>query len=62
MKKQSFFHFIKSQICQPFICQTQKLQIPQPEVHNAGVLKRNNINLTALKKELLLWHFQLCHQ
>ena len=32
------------------------------EVNNAGVLVEQNLNLTASQKELLHWHFHLCHQ
>ena len=32
------------------------------ETHHAGVLVEQNINLTASQKELLWWHFCLCHQ
>ena len=35
---------------------------PQAEAMEACVLKVNNMNLTPPQKELLRWHFRLCHQ
>ena len=32
------------------------------ETHHDGVLMEQNINLTASQKELMQWHFHLCHQ
>ena len=45
-----------------YLSNSKQIQTPSAEVHHARVLKENNINLTALQKELLCWHFQLCHQ
>ena len=45
-----------------YLSNSKQIQTPLAEVHNAGVLKENNINLTSLQKELLHWYFQLCHQ
>ena len=35
---------------------------PQAEAMEACVLNVNNMNLTPSQKELLCWHFHLCHQ
>ena len=45
-----------------YLSNSKQIQTPSAEVHNARVLKENNMNLTALQKELLHWHFWLCHQ
>ena len=37
-------------------------RVPQAEALEACVLNVNNMNLTPPQKELLRWHFRLCHQ
>ena len=45
-----------------YLSNSKQIITPSAEAHNTTVLKENNINLTAFQRDLLCWHFWLCHQ
>ena len=44
------------------MCNSHRQREPQAKAMEACVLNINNMNLTPPQKELLRWHFHLCHQ
>ena len=41
---------------------TYQRELYEPTLMDAGILMDKNVTLTSLQKELLCWHYQLCHQ